>query len=331
MDKNITATANFALITYTLSATAINGDIAMNPEGGVYTPGTVLTLTVAPKTGYVFNGWSGDLTGSANPATITMDKNKSVTANFKAVNYTLAVSAPNGSVSLSPVGGSYIAGTQVTLTAKPNSGYVFVDWSGDLSGTDNPAKITMDANKNITANFKRITYTLTTSAANGSVSMNPEGGTYNSGAVVTITATPDSGYVFNGWSGDLAGDQNPTLIILNKDKSITALFRQIISSVQVNGEIEQTKLGKNYPNPFSTETTIPFELKEAAQIKISVINNLGQEVCTLINKHLQPGKYTILWDGRDTNGTRVSEGIYFCQMESDFQLIQVGKIVFTGF
>jgi uncharacterized repeat protein (TIGR02543 family) len=168
MDKNINVTANFALITYTLSASASNGDIAMNPAGGVYTPGTVVTLTVTPKTGYTFNGWSGDLTGSANPATITMDRNKSVTANFKAITYTLATSATNGTVSLSPVGGSYISGTQVTLTAKPNAGYVFVDWSGDFSGSENPVKITVDANKNITANFKRITYTLTINAVNGS-------------------------------------------------------------------------------------------------------------------------------------------------------------------
>jgi uncharacterized repeat protein (TIGR02543 family) len=328
MDKNINVTANFALITYTLSATASNGDIAMNPAGGVYTPGTVVTLTVAPKTGYVFNGWSGDLTGSANPATITMDRNKSVTANFKAITYTLATSATNGTVSLSPVGGSYISGTQVTLTAKPNAGYVFVDWSGDFSGSENPVKITVDANKNITANFKRITYTLTINAVNGKVLMEPEGGTYNSGAFVTLTAEPDSGYVFDGWSGSLTGEQNPALITMNQNKNITAIFKQISTSNANDVLSLQTRLGQIYPNPFSTVTTIPFEIKEASHIKISIINLLGQEVCTIINKDLQPGEYAIHWDGRDTNGTQVTEGIYFCQMESDLQLVQVGKIIF---
>jgi uncharacterized repeat protein (TIGR02543 family) len=330
MDKNITVTANFILITNTLSVIASNGTVSIDPSSGAYVPGAVVTLTATPKTGYVFNGWSGDLTGSENPATITMDKNKSVTANFKAINYTLATSAANGSVSLSPVGGSYIAGTQVTLTAKPNAGFVFSEWSGSLSGAENPVKITMDENKNITANFKRITYSLTANAVNGSVVMEPEGGIYNSGAFVYVTAVPDSGYVFNGWSGDLAGDQNPTLIILNKDKSITALFKQVISTPNTNDMFSgQTRLGQIYPNPFSTETTIPFELKEAAQIRISVINNLGQEVYTMINKHLQPGIYTIQWDGRDKSGTRVTEGIYFCQMESDKELVQVGKIIFN--
>jgi uncharacterized repeat protein (TIGR02543 family) len=331
MDKNMNVTANFALITYTLSASASNGDIAMNPAVGAYIPGTVVTLTATPKTGYVFNGWSGDLTGSANPATITMDKNKSVTANFKAINYTLATSATNGSVSLSPIGGSYISGTQVTLTAKPNSGYVFVDWTGDLTGSENPATITMDKNKSVTANFKRITYTLTANAVNGSINLEPDGGgTYNSGAFVYITATPDSGYVFNGWNGDQTGEQNPALITMNQNKNITALFKQIISTANANELLPaQTMLGKIYPNPFSTVTTIPFEIKEASHIRISILNLSGQEVCTLINKQLSPGKYTIHWNGSDKSGNRVTEGIYFCQMESDSHAIQVGKIIFN--
>ena len=332
MDKNITVTANFILITNTLSVIATNGTVSMDPAGGAYVPGAVVTLTATPNTGYVFNGWSGDLTGSANPATITMDRNKSLTANFKAVNYTLTTSASNGSVSLSPVGGSYISGTQVTLTAKPNSGYVFVDWTGDLSGSENPVKITVDANKNITANFKRITYTLTANAVNGSILFEPDGGgTYNSGAFVYITATPDSGYVFNGWSGDLTGEQNPALLTMNQNKNITALFKQIISTANAIDMLPaQTTLGQIYPNPFSTVTTIPFEIKEASHIKISILNLSGQEVCTLINKPLSPGKYTIHWNGSDKSGNRVKEGIYFCQMESDSHTIQVGKIVFRG-
>jgi len=321
-------TANFALITYTLSVTANNGEITMNPAGGAYIPGAVITLTATPKTGYVFNGWSGDLTGTANPATITMDKNKSVTANFKAVTYTLAASGTNGTVSLSPVGGSYLAGTQVTLTAKSNAGFVFSEWSGDLTGTENPVKITMDTNKNVTANFKRITYTLTVNAVNGKVLMEPEGGTFNSGAFVTLNAVPDSGYVFDGWSGSLTGEQNPALITMNQNKTITALFKQV-STANTNDMFSvQTRLGQIYPNPFTTETTIPFELKDASSIKISVLNLLGQKVCTLINKQLPPGKHTVIWNGCDKSGNRVTEGIYFCQMESDFKLVQVEKIIF---
>ena len=50
-------------------------------------------------------------------------------------------------------GTQYISGTQVTLTANPNSGYSFSHWSGDASGAANPTTVTMNANKNVIANF----------------------------------------------------------------------------------------------------------------------------------------------------------------------------------
>lgn len=68
--------------------------------------------------------------------------------------YTLTVNTVGqGTVSLDPSGGTYLDGTQVTLTANPSSGWNFDYWSGDLTGTQNPTNILMDADKNVTANF----------------------------------------------------------------------------------------------------------------------------------------------------------------------------------
>ena len=86
----------------------------------------------------------------------------------------------------------------------------------------------MNGNKNMTANFVPVpTYTLTTSATNGSVSLSPPGGVYNAGTVVTVTAIPNSGYAFTNWSGDLSGSVNPTTITMNGNKSVTANFNVI--------------------------------------------------------------------------------------------------------
>jgi len=74
---------------------AVNGSVSKNPNQAIYTPGTQVTLTALPNTGYFFNGWSGDLTGKTNPATITMDGNKTITSNFMAT-------APNPSPSPTP-------------------------------------------------------------------------------------------------------------------------------------------------------------------------------------------------------------------------------------
>lgn len=72
------------------------------------------------------------------------------------------------------------------------------------------------------------TYTLTTTTTGpGTVTLNPAGGTYDEGTVVTVTATPSSGGTFSGWSGALTGTNNPTTITMNANKSITATFAQV--------------------------------------------------------------------------------------------------------
>jgi len=69
--------------------------------------------------------------------------------------YTLSVSvSPSGAGAVSPSGGVYDAGVQVTLTASPASGYIFDYWSGSASDTTPTVTITMDSDKSLTANFE---------------------------------------------------------------------------------------------------------------------------------------------------------------------------------
>ncbi|WP_345162583.1 InlB B-repeat-containing protein, partial [Pontibacter saemangeumensis] len=58
--------------------------VSKSPNQSSYAAGTEVTLTAAPAAGYVFSGWTGDASGTANPLKLTMDTNKSVTANFSA-------------------------------------------------------------------------------------------------------------------------------------------------------------------------------------------------------------------------------------------------------
>jgi uncharacterized repeat protein (TIGR02543 family) len=138
---------------YTLTETSPSGSVLFDPPGPVHFAGTVVTATAVPDSGYVFNGWSGDVSGTTNPTTVTMIGDTSVTANFAPATYTLTTIAPNGSITLDPPGGIYAPGTLVTLTPTPAAGFQFQSWSGDLSGNENPATVTMDATKSVTANF----------------------------------------------------------------------------------------------------------------------------------------------------------------------------------
>jgi hypothetical protein len=136
-------------------ATSGSGSVSLSPPGGSYAPGTIVTLTALPAAGFAFAGWSGHLSGTANPATLAMNADRSVTATFVAVpTFTLAVATVGpGNVSLAPPGGIYPAGSAVVLTASADPGFAFAGWSGDLGGTANPASLVVDEDESVTATF----------------------------------------------------------------------------------------------------------------------------------------------------------------------------------
>jgi len=132
--------------------------------------------------------------------------------------------------------GLYLGGSQVTLNLYPETGLTFTGWGGDCSscGSNTSCSITMDADKTCTATFNTQTFTLTVTKAgtgSGTVTSSPAGincGTdcsesYNSGTVVTLTATPASGSMFAGWSGACSGSGGCS-VTMDSDKSVTAAF-----------------------------------------------------------------------------------------------------------
>ena len=75
--------------------------------------------------------------------------------------------------------------------------------------------------------------------------------------------------------------------------------------------INQYKLYKNYPNPFNPITNISYEIPNANVTKLIVYDLLGREIEVLFNMYQVPGKYTVVFDGRN-----VSSGVYICKLES---------------
>jgi hypothetical protein len=252
-NKNVTATFNILLYTLTVTkAGSGTGTVTSNPSGincdticsYQFTSGTNVTLTATPGSSSVFGGWSGAVIGTNTTTTITMDSDKSVTAIFNS-NYTLIITKAGtgtGTVTSNPTGincGStciyqFVDGTNVTLIATPDSSSTFGGWSGDTICTNTTVTITMDSNKSVTATFLyTLTLTVTKSGTGtGTVSSNPSGincGStcsyhFASDSVVTLTATPDSSSSFGGWSGDATGTSSTVTIIMNSDKSVTAIF-----------------------------------------------------------------------------------------------------------
>ena len=71
-------------------------------------------------------------------------------------------------------------------------------------------------------------------------------------------------------------------------------------------------LNQNYPNPFSEQTCISFQLKEEALVELSIYNLVGQQkIATLENSMKPAGFYSAVWKGIDLNNNKVENGIYF--------------------
>jgi uncharacterized repeat protein (TIGR02543 family) len=124
------------------------------------------------------------------------------------------------------------------LTASAEPGWEFTGWSGDISGSVNPATIDMTGDRNITATFSEITqHTLdVTTVGNGWVSIDPDQAEYDLGQLVTMTATADPGWVFTGWSDDLSGISNSTTLTITGDHQITAIFADSTQAYSENFE-----------------------------------------------------------------------------------------------
>jgi len=254
MDSDKVVTAHFTQVAFTLAVDVSppgGGTVTLEPsppaEG--YVGGTEVTLTAVANGEYEFDHWSGDLSGSENPTTITMDSDKEVTAHFAQVTYdlTVSVSPSGGTVSLepSPSAGGYVVGTEVTLTAVASWGYEFDHWSGSLSGSENPTTITMDSAKEVTAYFTQSTCTVTVEISpsdGGTVTLEPSqpAGGYVVGTEVTLTFVADEGYKFDHWEiASIAltcitgrGSKNPTTITigLETERVVTAYFAEVTSS-----------------------------------------------------------------------------------------------------
>jgi len=383
---------------YTLStSSATGGSVILHPAGGKYLPGTTVTVIVKNNFGYQFNSWGGDLSGSDQITTITMDGDKSISANFEAVpTYELKTSATNGSIGINPSGGAFEEGTNVTLKAYPQFGYQFSGWSGDLSGIDNPTSIVMNSNKNVTATFTKLEGTLVFGINCGGSAFTASDGVdysadtnYSSGNAYSINAAiegttddvlfqserweksfsyniplPNGTYqvmlmfaeiyhtsansrVFNVaiegslvinnldiWSeaGAKTAYNEAHLVTVTDDvlnialtsvkdnakiSAIKVLQTGITSTNNVlNNLPEKTLLLQVFPNPFTTKTTIQYQLSKATPVKLSVYNSLGKQVSILVNEYQVTGNYSVNWNATDSKGKQLENGLYVFKLET---------------
>jgi uncharacterized repeat protein (TIGR02543 family) len=201
-----------------------SGTVNRNPTNTVVPQGAVVTLTAVPATNWVFDFWSGDASGTANPINVVMDRDKTITANFSELpTYSLTVNVL-GEGAVTPQSGTYPSNTSVTLIATPAEGWVFSGWTGSATGNANPLSITMTENKTITALFLQRP-TIVSHPQNFSTG---PGGTAT--FAVSATGSPPLSYEWQFNGSVIANASTDELVIPNVQPADAGSYRVIVAN-----------------------------------------------------------------------------------------------------
>ncbi len=224
--------------TLTVGST-IGGEVKDPGEGTfIYEIGTEVNLKAEVDSGYQFVGWEGGNVEDINnlETSIKMFDNYIITAKFAINEYDLTISSTEGGTVNDPGEGvfGYDHGESVNIIATPNTGYHFVEWSGDTDAIDNTndpsTTIDIFADYDISAEFAINEYDLNISSASGGSVTTPGENTYTHdyGTVVNLVAEPEIGHHFVNWTGDTEKiadiNSDTTTITIENDYTISANF-----------------------------------------------------------------------------------------------------------
>ncbi|GHV70489.1 hypothetical protein AGMMS49928_18480 [Spirochaetia bacterium] len=225
LDKNVTVSAVFNQIVYDVNiATGITGGtVSASPESGIW--GTSVTLSNTPDLGYTFGYYTVDGTW-INGSSFTLNKNVTVSAVFNQIVYdvSIATGITGGTISASPTSGPW--GTSVTLSNTPNPGYALDYYTVDGTQITGNSFI-LDKNVTVSAVFNQMVYdvSIATGITGGTVRASPESGLW--GTSVTLSNTPDLGYMFNGYTIDGGQVTSNSSFTLNKNVTVSAVFNPV--------------------------------------------------------------------------------------------------------
>ena len=255
---------------FQLTVNAVDAGVVRSAPAGIscgtdcttrFPEGTQVTLTAIPLSQGTFLGWGDDCetAGTAETCTITLDADRTVSANFSASVFPLRVSrvgTGTGDVTSMPAGidcgrtcnFNFDRDAQVTLTAVPAEGSEFETWQQNCSdaGSNPTCVLTMDAARNARARFRVLTYSLEVNKAGtgaGTITSDPAGidcgGTCQTdlrrGITVTLTAVPEDQSNFVEWTGGGCSGSQPTCTFdLNGNTTVGATFDGITYPLNVN-------------------------------------------------------------------------------------------------
>ncbi|MGO9270375.1 MAG: choice-of-anchor D domain-containing protein [Terriglobia bacterium] len=216
------------------------GSILISPTStdGYYDSGTAVQAVATANLGYVFGTWSGDATGTENPASVMITAPRNITAYYFALPTAIVSTNPPGLLLIvdgtqytAPQSFNWIAGSKHKIAVSSEQGsraerYKFAKWSdgGAASHTITAPGVSTTYTANLNTQYPLITNS--NPAGGGTITASPISGDgyYNSGSKVQLTAKSATGYRFASWSGDVSGTTNPQSVTMSAARSVTANF-----------------------------------------------------------------------------------------------------------
>lgn len=232
LNKVITATFNTSMNPTTInSATFLINQGTNVISGTVSYAGTTATFTptnlLADNTVYTGTITIGakDLLGNA------LVNNYQWSFSTAQTQYTISLSSSPAIGGSTSGGGLFNRDGETTIHAVPHSGYSFTNWTEGLTmiSTNRDLLLTVTTNRTLVANFTINSYILNVTSVHGTVNRVPNQSSFNHGTSVLLTAVPNIGYAFAGWSGDATGTNNPLLVNMNSNKDIAANYTALPS------------------------------------------------------------------------------------------------------
>ncbi len=212
-NANVTLYAKWTPVTYTVTYNANGGSGAPSSQTKTYGVNLTLSSTKPTRTGYTFNGWntnsSGTGTNYASGGTYTANASVTLYAKWTPNNYTVSYNANGGSGAPSSQTKTYGVNLTLSSTKPTRTGYTFNGWNTNASGTGtnyaSGGTYTANASVTLYAKWTPNTYTVSYNANGGSGAPSSQTKTYGVNLTLSSTKPTRTGYTFNGWNTNSSG------------------------------------------------------------------------------------------------------------------------------
>ena len=295
VNKNRTLVANFEknVNSYTITTSSNPAAGGTTSGGGKYEYNNAVTVKAKANTGYTFSKWTenGIEVSKELNYTFLATNNRNLIANFEQNSqnsYVVTLISNPAEGGVTNGSGSYEDGKDVKITATPNKGYEFINWTenGSVVTNEQNYTFTISGNRTLVANFQKKTYSVITSVDPIEAGTTTGDGEFLFGSVVTVTVSSNFGYEFKGWSekGKIVSKDSVYQFKIESDRNLVAKF-----------DLHPITM---YPNPFEDFILLNTDIESIE--KVQFFDLTGRLLAELEGNKSTEFKVntSMLWRGR---------------------------------